>query len=660
MSNISTVLLKRLKNLKQANYVSSLLCRNFSQSAEVDEKIEIPKRIPRGPTDILRALESTISRDPTAAHYKYHDDPYLIPMSNVGKRTFAMAQEAGRKAAHWIRQEHADVFNHREADPVIKAFLPRVVYNENSEVTEDDLKQVIEDVQVADAYFVYKLLKSKGVEISKKTEQDLLELLCYFNSENTLSEEFIEERWFKQSSRSKERQRKTWKDGSLAEEVFISIENPTGETYSAIIQGMSKHFQVDRAHQLFEEAQEKGIVLSTNTYNCLIRVVNFLKESYDLRWNLVVELLSGMNNAGLRPNLGTLNAVLQALSTMGGGKIAKDNALKTLREFKDLGIEPSLASYYYVLITFCKERGPKSTILYDIMTQVENKQHKIRDLNDTNFFISAMDVCRNHLNDIELAKRIDKLLHFGNNYDLIGDSYKESIYYRHYFILLVTYLPLEEFMLEVYEKLVPNIYVPEPSVMGEVLKQVDLNGAVEYVPKLWSDMTVFDHTGRENLVGMMLNIMVNNGPAPNPELKERFSYVAWEIYNKIEGQDENKFNKIIWTGELLGKIMTLVLQNNEFSKACQVMEKLDKGHGSIVGVPKFEDLSLFVDKCIEDKAPSRAITCIQYCADNGFPDAKALAAKLDEKLTLTEEHLKDLSKIVGNSELASKSSVAVD
>lgn len=191
--------------------MSSLVCRKFSQSIEIDEKIEIPKRIPRGPTDILKALESTVSSDPTAAHYKYHDDPYLIPMSNIGKRTFAMAQEAGRKAAYWIRQEHADLFNHREADPIIKAFLPRVVYDENSDVTEDDLKHVIEDVQVADAYFVYKLLKNKGVEISEKTQQDLLELLCYFNSENTLSEEFIEERWFKQSSRSKERHRKVWK-----------------------------------------------------------------------------------------------------------------------------------------------------------------------------------------------------------------------------------------------------------------------------------------------------------------------------------------------------------------------------------------------------------------------------------------------------------------
>lgn len=71
----------------------NLLGNNYSTSAK---KINIPKRIPRGPTDILQALASTVKSDPTAAHYKYHDDPYLIPMSNIGKRTFAMAQEAGK------------------------------------------------------------------------------------------------------------------------------------------------------------------------------------------------------------------------------------------------------------------------------------------------------------------------------------------------------------------------------------------------------------------------------------------------------------------------------------------------------------------------------------------------------------------------------------
>ncbi|RZC40303.1 PTCD3 -like protein, mitochondrial, partial [Asbolus verrucosus] len=602
-------------------------------STNTEEKIEIPKRIPRGPTDILRALGSTVGRDPTAPHYKYHDDPYLIPMSNSGKRTFAMAQEAGRKAAHWIRREHADLFQHKEADPPIEAFMPPMIYNEQSEVVVDDLQTLVNTAQVSDAKLVYKLLKQKNVEITPDLEQSLLELLCYQNCEDGVSEEFIEERWFKQSKKAREKVRKTWKDDDLAEEIFVSMENKTPEAYSAIIQGMVKYYQVDRAWQLFEEAQQKNLTLNTNTFNALICVSDFIKEDFEMRWNLVTNLLVQMKDSKLKPNLGTLNAVLQSLSTMGSSISARQNTLKTLAEFKNLGIEPSLASWYFVIMTFCKE---------------QNKEHTIRDLRDINFFMSAMDISRHHLRDVNLAERVNKLLHHGDNYNLIGDSYKESIYFRHYFALLCTNLPIEEFMAETYEKLVPHIYVPEPGIMEEVLKQVDANGAVEYIPKLWSDMVVFEHTYRENLIESILNIMANNEQLVNSELNERFAYIAWDIYNRIENQDENRISKLNFTGDLLGKIMTLLLRNNEFDKAWTVMEKLDKDQQKIAGVPKLEALARFVDQCIEQKAPSKAITCIQYCSDCGFPEANILASKLNDKLTLDENFLGRLSKIVGD------------
>lgn len=62
------------------------------------------------------------------------------------------------------------------------------------------------------------------------------------------------------------------------------------------------------------------------------------------------------------------------------------------------------------------------------MNEIEDKEHEIKDIKDTFFFTTAMDICRNHLHDKDLAKRVDKLLHFGNNYNLLGDSYKESVY----------------------------------------------------------------------------------------------------------------------------------------------------------------------------------------------------------------------------------------
>lgn len=79
---------------------------------------------------------------------------------------------------------------------------------------------------------------------------------------------------------------------------------------------------------------------------------------------------------------------------------------------------------YYVLQTYCKDRGPVSHVIVDILNQIEGKEFQIRDIKDTNFFVTAMDVCRNHLLDRGLAKRVDELLHVGDNYNLIGDSFK--------------------------------------------------------------------------------------------------------------------------------------------------------------------------------------------------------------------------------------------
>lgn len=75
-----------------------------------DSPIEIPNRIERSPTDLLQALAATVGRDHTAPHYKYHDDPFLIPMSNAAKRTYALSKESGRKAANWIKEEHRELF----------------------------------------------------------------------------------------------------------------------------------------------------------------------------------------------------------------------------------------------------------------------------------------------------------------------------------------------------------------------------------------------------------------------------------------------------------------------------------------------------------------------------------------------------------------------
>ena len=141
----------------------------------------------------------------------------------------------------------------------------------------------------------------------------------------------------------------------MAEEIFITIENPDEAAYSALIQGMCKYFQVDRAHELYEETQKKGIVLDTGAYNALVTTAPLLKEDNEQKWMIVKRILMEMNQAKVKPNVHTLNAVLESLSMMGFSITTKRLILMTLAEFKKMGIEPTLGSWYHVLNTYCKD-----------------------------------------------------------------------------------------------------------------------------------------------------------------------------------------------------------------------------------------------------------------------------------------------------------------
>ncbi|XP_018331049.1 protein PTCD3 homolog, mitochondrial [Agrilus planipennis] len=655
MTTLWSAVRKSSLNLSHSNvyFTNWFVVRLYSS------KINIPKRIQRGPTDILRALESTIERDPTAAHYKYHDDPYLIPRVNYTKRMFAMAQESGRKTAHWIKEQHPELFQHREADPFIQSFAPTIKFTPDSKVAEEDLKHAIEDTHVSDASLIYKLLKKMGAEINNDTQLNLLELLCFYNGDDAMSDEFIEEKWFKQTSKEvREQFKKTWKDGGLAEEVFISIENPPAEAYSAIIQGMAKYYQADRAFELFEEAKGKGHILNTDVYNSIIRISPILKEGYDLRWSFVVDLLNQMSKAKLKPNLGTLNAVLRVLSTMGGGKLVKENVLKTLAEFKNLGVEPSLASWYYVLIAFCKDRGPKSGVLFEILKEIENKEFTARDIYDTYFFVTAMEICRYHLHSKDAAERVHNVLMFKDNYNLIGDSYKESIYYRHYTSILCSQMPIEEFMSIVYSIIVPNIYIPEPSVVKEILDSVEATGSIEFLPKLWQDIVSFDYIRRNIIIETVPAIMANNEPPEGSELHEQFAIIARDIIQRLEALSQDERTKISLSGEMFGNLIRVLLRDNDFNSACTVLQKLMKGQIEVLGVPKIEDLQLFIEHCEKNKAPTKAIDCVQYAADSGHIGYEELASKIIKLFTLDENHLNKLSKIVGPDILHQQESVS--
>ena len=120
--------------------------------------------------------------------------------------------------------------------------------------------------------------------------------------------------------------------------------------------------QADIAWALFEECEEKDIPLNLNAYNSIIQLVPQLRDSAVARQNLLFELLKKISIAGLKPDIGTFNSALKAVSAMSHRKTSMDLVRSLFTDFKKMGIKPSLASYYYALIAFCNDRHDRKII----------------------------------------------------------------------------------------------------------------------------------------------------------------------------------------------------------------------------------------------------------------------------------------------------------
>jgi len=291
-----------------------------------------------------------------------------------------LAKESGRKAAKYFFDKYPDLFYRDNAEPNIEAFSYIDIYDENILVDETDLQNCIIRNEVNNSIICYNNMINEGKQISNQLLHELLELVCFYNCEEPQDVEYLDEKWFKQHVSDT---RKTWKDQGFAEQLFNSIEDKTSQTYCALIQGMAKYLQTERAYFFYEQMLEKDLSLNVETYNSLIRIVPHLRDSSETRWLLIEEMLNRMKNNNIKPNLGTLNAILEQISKFGSWKYSKQLAQKTLVEMKiKLKIEPSLATYYHLLNIFCRERGHVSPLLYEIMDEIENREFVARDPKD--------------------------------------------------------------------------------------------------------------------------------------------------------------------------------------------------------------------------------------------------------------------------------------
>lgn len=193
--------------------------------------------------------------------------------------------------------------------------------------------------------------------------------------------------------------------------------------------------------------QASNTNLNIEAYNAVISGLYTKQRNFDVGKSKLIEILEEMSDNKIHPNEQTLmNSIKYIFHLVAKSRDATSNyategektVLSLLSEFRSLGIEPSLASYEYIikLYNLSALREKVHSIIFDIIEELENKQKSGSSLKviipeDVNFFYQAMQWI-NKLSNVKLAYRTHRLLlNEGENCNsLLGGFDTQSYYYK--------------------------------------------------------------------------------------------------------------------------------------------------------------------------------------------------------------------------------------
>lgn len=628
----------------------NLSTNNLPEEKQVTNELEeiiIPKRIKRGPTDILKALSSTVGKDYTAPNYWFMDDPYLIPTSSLQKRAYLLAEASGKKTARYMMQKFPQNFVHNPAIPNIPSFNPEPKVNVSQDpVTESTLQTYISGRKVKYAITLYKKMSDEGVKISPETSQQFLDLLCVFNCEDPPDMLLPEEHYYYRDivgSSNKSPNRTTWKTDSFAEYFFENLEEKTPQAYNSLVCGMAKFLQTEKAFKIYSEMIENKIPVTQQTFTYLLQIAAFSEETYQDKWNKIIQLLNDMETLGISPTLETFNGVFSSLVRMIRFRKCKQLTHSVLNEMKECGLEPNLGIWSIVLNVFYPSDNSDSVIIYDIVDYLKDKEFTIQHPVDVEFFSNVMAKCFVHTKDTELAYKIDNLLNTGANYKLLGDSFKEGIYYSFFFRLLCQFETLEKIM-EFYDKFTPNIWTPNYMGIKDLLQAIELHDGQEHLPRIWSDLMFFELTKREEILNTVFQLMAKEN---RPELVEQFADLAINIADKwLEDIVSDMQPLFLLTCSIVGDLIVISLKAKRFDQAWKLFEMYNKNSQALTGYFSESQLLMLLTNCIQEKKADAAFKCLNVISSMGHMINKEIQEQLEKELDFSESqknHLKSLN-----------------
>uniref|UniRef100_A0A8D1U658 Small ribosomal subunit protein mS39 n=2 Tax=Sus scrofa TaxID=9823 RepID=A0A8D1U658_PIG len=413
----------------------------------------------------------------------------------------------------------------------------------------------------------------------------------------------------------------------------------------AALQERIKLRKVKASVDMFDQLLQAGTTVSLETTNSLLDLLCYYgNQEPSANYNFQqreqseeLDLLKQMVTQNVKPNLQTFNTILKCLRRFYAfGKLP---ALQTLREMKAIGIEPSLATYHYVIQLFYQHESPSkgsSLIIYDIMNEVMGKRFSPRDPDDDMFFQSAMRVCSS-LRDLELAYQVHGLLNTGDNWKLIGSDHRRNFYYSKFFNLLC-FMEQIDVTLKWYKDLIPSVFFPHSQTMIDLLQALDVANRLDMVPQIWKDSKEYGHTFRNELKEEILMLMARDQHPP--ELQVAFADCAADIKSTYESQDARQ-TAPEWPASSLNYVAVLFLRAGRTQEAWKMLGLFRK-HNKI---PRAELLNEFLDSAKASSSPAQAIELVKLASAFSLPVCEGLTRRVMAEFTLTQEQREALGEL---------------
>ncbi|XP_055974151.1 small ribosomal subunit protein mS39 [Sorex fumeus] len=652
----------------------ALSCRPYSGSIAVSkvegtdttgvEEVVIPKKKTWDKVAVLQALASTVNRDATAVPYAFQDDPYLIPTSSLESHSFLLAKKSGENAAKFIINSHPKYFQKDIAEPHIPCLMPECFEPQIEDVSEAALQERIKLRRVKASVNMFDQLLQAGTPVSLETTNSLLDLLCYYGDQEPSAyhhfqqqSEELEETTEEDSEKPKKRPvhqlyKLTWRAKNNAERIFALMPEKNAHSYCTMIRGMVKHRAYTQALDLYTELLNNRLHADVYTFNALIEATTWLtNEKFEGKWNSVLELLKQMAAQNVKPNLQTFNTILKCLRRFYAfGKLP---ALQTFREMKAIGIEPSLATYHYLIQLFYQHESPSkgaSLIIYEIIKEMTGKKFSPMDVDDDMFFQSAMKACSS-LKDLELAYQIHDLLNTGENWKFIGSDNRRNFYYSKFFSLICLMEQIDV-TLKWYKDLIPSVFFPHSQAIIDLLQALDVANRLEVIPQIWKDCKEYGHTYRNDLREEILTLMARDHHVP--ELQVAFADCGADIKATYESQDAKQTPD--WPANPLNCIVVLLLRAGRAQEAWKMLGLFRK-HNKI---PRNDMLKELMDSAKASNSPAQAIEVVKLAQAFSLPVCESLTQRVMTDFKLSQEQkeaLGNLSALSSDSESDSDSDI---